>query len=364
MKTKNLLILLAIFTIIWGGLGYWAIQHKSIVGTPSDWKTYTNESFGYQINYPESYSIDTTGSAPGEVRFLKSNSSEAIPVIKAISASKPTHEGCEKEGRYTEDGVDVEYHQVLLDGATGCSFTTSEFGYNEATFWHNGYSYTIVAYGELYGDGLISTFKFTSPQTSTTSISDWKTYSNDYSFPFTIKIPKDWTVEVGDESPVWTFENSDSSAYIQAWPAECLRDVYVCKDGFMFSSTNVDKNLFDEVVASFQDWKTINVENFTIKVPVDWTKNLDVDGVELQSTSTIADNGLPPVGELWVVPEKIDSCDNSSNAFVPVFNPKIIEKNFCKDGYHVMLGLWQADPKLEEHEQLLDQILSTFKLVK
>lgn len=55
MKTKTLFIFLAIFTIIWGGLGYWASQIKVVSVSAADWKTYTNPTAGLSFEYPSSW---------------------------------------------------------------------------------------------------------------------------------------------------------------------------------------------------------------------------------------------------------------------------------------------------------------------
>lgn len=121
------------------------------------------------------------------------------------------------------------------------------------------------------------------------------------------------------------------------------------------------------------EWKTYRNEDYGVefKYPSDWfgprQEVVDLGGpIIFQSADPINNAhgiGLPSVGNMWVEVSKGCNAKIISDDFVAESYPDTFDKNVCVGSYHIYLGLWQADPNLEQNKNILNQILSTFKFI-
>ena len=120
----------------------------------------------------------------------------------------------------------------------------------------------------------------------------------------------------------------------------------------------------------FADWKIYKNDkyNFEIKYPTGWFISELTDGPwRLQSADPIHNShgiDLPAVSNMWV-DISLSVCHNPRNddftGFVAESKPDILEASECQDNFYITLGLWQADPDINNHKQILNQILFTFE---
>lgn len=103
---------------------------------------------------------------------------------------------------------------------------------------------------------------------------------------------------------------------------------------------------------------------FQIQLPSEWpiVKNIG-SSLPLYFKSTTAPDiqgiGIPPVGSMWINILK-GECNKLNNDFVLSEKPDIAKKIVCKKGFKIILGLWQKDPKLNSHKDLLNKIGDSF----
>lgn len=132
----------------------------------------------------------------------------------------------------------------------------------------------------------------------------------------------------------------------------------------------------------FSDWKTYRNEEyeFEFKYPGGWGSVNDnisktdaklllfSGGLSVLSTTSPLIHGIgsPPIGSMWVNIVPIETCDDPlleklNSDFILDSKPDTAEKSICSGPFRMYVGLWQADPNLEQNKKLLNQILSTFK---
>ena len=168
--------------------------------------------------------------------------------------------------------------------------------------------------------------------------------------------PKYWAIVI-----LAAIATGAGAVYYARQPAPDLGPIVVHHQARTASSTAED----------LKDWKTYsnNEYSFELKYPNDWPSDYLLqkfgEGTwHFQNTSSpsIHGIGIPGVGSMWVDIAK-GVCHDPSDDFVLDYKPDIAEKTICKDGFQIILGLWQADTDFSKHKMLLDQILSTFKFL-
>ena len=116
-------------------------------------------------------------------------------------------------------------------------------------------------------------------------------------------------------------------------------------------------------------WQTYQNREYgyEIRYPAGWfVDKYSSSSVQIQSADP-KDNahgiGLPSVGNMWVDVVSIP-CENSVlTDLIPESKPDIEQASVCTNNNKIILGLWQADTKKDEHLKTLKDILSSFKIL-
>ncbi len=128
--------------------------------------------------------------------------------------------------------------------------------------------------------------------------------------------------------------------------------------------------------ADTKNWKTYRNEKygFEIKYPTSWYKNFESEMLMFENgpwefasfpQTAYSHGGIrPPLGMTVVIAKGI--CNKSSDTWQrQEYIAKFVdmEKIVCRDGFQISLSLDGNDPKIVEHEQLLEIIANTFKFI-
>lgn len=148
------------------------------------WKTYQNEEYGFEIQYPSEWSIDTERSTANEVVFDTGypESREAISFernVKNISAS----DWVEMNRKKHEDVI-LSESEVVVAGVGAYKIKTGEFAQSYIVFSTPEFLYVITTMGLIVENGLLERMK----------LSDWKTYRNE-EYGFAFSMPSSWSIE-------------------------------------------------------------------------------------------------------------------------------------------------------------------------
>lgn len=119
-------------------------------------------------------------------------------------------------------------------------------------------------------------------------------------------------------------------------------------------------------INNISNWKTYRNEEygFEIKYPNSWfyKKVSDQGLILIQSTSfenNLHGSGVPPMGNMWLSIVPRYKCE--TEGYVAYSYPDTLSKSVCFNNIGLVIELWQADPDIENHKKILDQIVSTFK---
>lgn len=138
-------------------------QQKQKIDT-SNWKTYRNEEFGFEMKYPEDWIIDTKRSNKNKIVFspIKGipGSIEAINFEK--NTGKLTLEQIIKKKKESFNDVIKKEEFLMINGERACRIETTEFGISRILFIHGDYKYEIESMGHLEKKEVLDSFVFIS----------------------------------------------------------------------------------------------------------------------------------------------------------------------------------------------------------
>lgn len=138
---------------------------------PSNWKTYTNSRNGYEVKYPANWkaeeNLGVSVNLINPVRQGKDDTDQPTEHVTISFEQTPC-----KESSWTIGFADIYYGKACVSSGKGQIATINSAAFDEQ--------------GKNIEEKIISSFKYTSaPSSSTSSSSDWKTYQNqNYGFTF------------------------------------------------------------------------------------------------------------------------------------------------------------------------------------
>lgn len=170
----------------------------------SNWKTYSNEEYGFEFKYPEDFKVyddypDKSAVFIGTSETNRSpNEGVSMKIIdKEITVAIDEAKNRDEITNVLEEKKDflngIEFNKLVL---------TSAIGYNDAHYFFvkSGKNYEIILDNDNeIQNQILSTFKFTKKDETV----DWKTYRNE-KYGFQIKYPQDWFVEDSKSATITT----------------------------------------------------------------------------------------------------------------------------------------------------------------
>ncbi|MFC1613261.1 hypothetical protein ACFL23_02925 [Patescibacteria group bacterium] len=175
IKLRNLifLVLIAVCLMAFSGCGKvedsgdvvveTANGTEEVVGTDeidtSDWKTYRNEEYGFELMYPEGWSLFFPKSNVNMISFNVgiTESAESIEIKKNIN--NVTFEELKEQKIKFYELVTLTIDDLTIDGEEAIRIETSEFGTIRIFFLHNKFMYEITTGGRME-EGILDSFKF------------------------------------------------------------------------------------------------------------------------------------------------------------------------------------------------------------
>ena len=135
----------------------------------SNWQTYRNEQYGFELQLPPSWSVDPT-------RSNRQKSGDDIVFNFGITESHESISRYEAKGRSLNEYMQSTFgkvignlppngvpNNIIIDSEFGKEFTPLKGSDNFSVILvkHNDYIYRFVTSGYLKNSGILSTFKFT-----------------------------------------------------------------------------------------------------------------------------------------------------------------------------------------------------------
>ncbi|MEK7558940.1 MAG: PsbP-related protein [Patescibacteria group bacterium] len=299
--------------------------------TPT-WKTYTNAKGKYSLQYPptSTFTEDANGNATGNL----SNNKVVIatePTVLSLSNYIDQKTWCLSISSTTGKAFNLNSDNSLRFDKTPCGSTGSTDIYSV----HNGIAYHIfIETQENFDkvqpifDQILSTFKFTDAS-QTTDASTWKTYTSPNKI-FTLKYPLSLNVTqkyISNLPSGWLDEGVLSTT--QPW-----NDSFTKNSDYRINFSQVPKSS-GESLENFVS-RFIKERGGSFLIP-DSKKTIRVDGKE----------SIWYVGNLGPATKHIE-------VYIPKTNTEVL-----------IVELWDNNqPPSVDHQNILDQILSTFKFTQ
>ncbi|MFH0854337.1 MAG: PsbP-related protein [bacterium] len=127
----------------------------------SDWKTYRNEEYGFELKYPKEWYIDNTRSSLDEIVFdigiETCESRESIEINKNIN--NITYDQLREQKIKFYELSTLSISDLIIDGEKAVKIETSEFGLTRIFFLHSKLMYEITTGGRME-ESILKTFRF------------------------------------------------------------------------------------------------------------------------------------------------------------------------------------------------------------
>ncbi|MEK7573805.1 MAG: hypothetical protein AAB531_05260 [Patescibacteria group bacterium] len=349
LSTKIILLIVIFLILIAGGGTYFALNSKTKptppvskatktsvpIPTPdptASWKTYINAKGKYSLQYPPTTAFieDASGNATGNL----SNNKVVIatePTVLSLNNYIDQKTWCLSISSTTGKAFNLNSDNSLRFDKTPCGSTGSTDIYSV----HNGIAYHIfIETQENFDkvqpifDQILSTFKFTDAS-QTTDASTWKTYTSPNKI-FTLKYPLSLNVTqkyISNLPSGWLDEGVLSTT--QPW-----NDSFTKNSDYRINFSQVPKSS-GESLENFVS-RFIKERGGSFLIP-DSKKTIRVDGKE----------SIWYVGNLGPATKHIE-------VYIPKTNTEVL-----------IVELWDNNqPPSVDHQNILDQILSTFKFTQ
>ena len=252
------------------------VKATSTVDT-SNWKTYTNTKYGFEVQYPQEWDISIpNNTADVIVLFHQKNSQENTenPVLWISVLEKYK----DKELQEVFNGVyepkynfSTECQKITTTaGASGYSCSTVN-GDDHLLFVSNGLIFEIFnSMLNKTADKVISSFKFTTPQADT---SNWKTYTNTkYGFEF--KYPADLAVEFWATTTTSDPDKVEFHVYDPAFNSggkvgqEVRTELNEVRFSlYPYTAESFEKKVQQSIDGGTQEWDKNSIQSKVIKSP-------------------------------------------------------------------------------------------------
>ncbi len=214
-KIFNQIIIVGITTLVVaiGIFHYFATRKPTAIVSQTDWTTYQNDQYGFEINLPPNWKVEQDA-VTKSIYFYSPESQQALEAIrKALDSGQTVGDAgvspdfafgfnMEQSSNATSSRQ-VIYNGTLFNTFSIVGYAETEYLYFETTKNNQTYSFwSGEGAGKAYLPQILSTFKFLEPA----RLSNWKPYENDQ-LGFTARYPSSWSVEIQNGLVIFSLPN-------------------------------------------------------------------------------------------------------------------------------------------------------------